>query len=85
MIYVQCKHCDVIYPANREHVCVQNSKPTRKPTTKPVTPTETKNQVSSQASEPSGRIDQPPKPGFDRKAYQRDYMRGYRARKKAQE
>jgi hypothetical protein len=75
MIYVQCKRCDVIYPANREHVCAQSSKPSRKPTTSPV-------EKTAAHSSSSERIAKPPKPAFDRVAYQRVYMRGYRARKK---
>jgi hypothetical protein len=79
MIYVQCQRCDVIYPANREHVCAQSSKPARKPATRPVE----KTVAHSSTSE---RIEKPPKPAFDRKAYQREYMRSYlpayRARQK---
>ena len=83
MIYVQCPLCDKTYPANGEHVCVQSSKPARKPTRRPVEKT------AAHSSSTSERIEKPPKPVFDRKTYQREYMRSYlpawRARRKAQE
>jgi len=79
MIYVQCPRCDKTYPANQEHNCAQSSKPSRKPTTRPV-------EKTAAHSTSSERIEKPPKPAFDRKAYQREYMRsylpGWRARQK---
>jgi hypothetical protein len=56
---------------------LQSSKPSRKPTTRPV-------EKTAAHSTSSERIE-PPKPAFDRVAYQRDYMRARRARQKAQE
>jgi hypothetical protein len=78
----KCRLCGERHPQRGGCPSFQSSKPSRKPTTRPV-------EKTAAHSTSSERIETPPKPAFDRKTYQREYMRSYlpawRARKKAQE
>jgi hypothetical protein len=88
MIHIRCQDCGAVIAAHlkHEHRCAQKSKPARKPITQPVPKTAS----SSSPSPSSRRIDpvRPPEPvrpplsnvldsapAFDKRAYQRDYMR----------